>query len=137
MSKIKNIIQNINWRDIQPHTVVSIILTILAWINMGLTTMGKPIIDIQEDTINQIVSWIFVFGTTAYGSYKNNSYTWFAQLGDRVTYALRDGKLTPEEIEQIKNIVGDKDVIIRVDSDLFEDELSNATEGTDSEQEEG
>ncbi len=132
MNKIKRFTKNIDWRQIKPHTVVSIILTVLSWINMGLTATGHPVIDVNEDFINQIIGWVFVFGTTAYGHYKNNSFTWFAQLGDQVAYATRDGKLTPEEIEQIKAIVGDKDVIVKVDADLFEKELDTAAEGVET-----
>ena len=132
MNKFKEFLASINWSEVKPHTIVSIILQILAWINMGLTAAGKPVINVHEDVINQIVGLVFVFGTSAYGSWKNHSFTWFAQTGDKIAYALRDGKLTLEEAEEIKNKIGQKDVIVKVDKDLFEKELDDATEGKES-----
>ena len=83
MNKFKEFLASINWSEVKPHTVVSLILQVLAWINMGLTAAGKPVIDVHEDVINQIVGWVFVFGTSAYGNWKNHSFTWFAQTGDK------------------------------------------------------
>ena len=37
-----------------------------------------------------------------------------------------------EEAEEIKNKIGQKDVIVKVDKDLFEKELDDATEGKES-----
>ena len=41
-------------------------------------------------------------------------------------------RLTLEEAEEIKNKIGQKDVIVKVDADLFEKELDDATEGKES-----
>ena len=45
MNKFKEFLASINWSEVKPHTVVSLILQVLAWINMGLTAAGKPVID--------------------------------------------------------------------------------------------
>lgn len=132
MNKFKEFLASINWSEVKPHTVVSLILQVLAWINMGLTAAGKPVIDVHEDVINQIVGWVFVFGTSAYGNWKNHSFTWFAQTGDKIAYALRDGRLTADEIDQIMEKVADKDAIVKVDKDLFEKELDDVAEGKES-----
>ena len=124
MNKFKEFLASINWTEVKPHTVVSLILQVLAWINMGLTAAGKPVIDVHEDVINQIVGWVFVFGTSAYGNWKNHSFTWFAQTGDKIAYALRDGRLTADEIDQIMEKVADKDVIVK--------ELDDVAEGKES-----
>lgn len=126
MNKFKEFLASINWSEVKPHTVVSLILQVLAWINMGLTAAGKPVIDVHEDVINQVV------GTSLYGDWKNHSFTWTAQFADEIAYALRDGRLTLEEAEEIKNKIGQKDVIVKVDKDLFEKELDDATEGKES-----
>ena len=54
------------------------------------------------------------------------------QTGDKIAYALRDGRLTADEIDQIMEKVADKDVIVKVDKDLFEKELDDVAEGKES-----
>lgn len=132
MNKFKEFLASINWSEVKPHTVVSLILQIFSWINMGLLAVGKPVIDVHEDAINQIVGIAFVIVPSLYGDWKNHSFTWTAQFADEVAYALRDGRLTLEEAEEIKNKIGQKDVIVKVDKDLFEKELDDATEGKES-----
>lgn len=132
MNKFKEFLASINWSEVKPHTVVSLILQIFSWINMGLLAVGKPMIDVHEDVINQIVGIAFVIVPSLYGDWKNHSFTWTAQFADEVAYALRDGRLTLEEAEEIKNKIGQKDVIVKVDKDLFEKELDDATEGKES-----
>lgn len=132
MNKFKEFLASINWSEVKPHTVVSLILQIFSWINMGLLAVGKPVIDVHEDVINQIVGIAFVIVPSLYGDWKNHSFTWTAQFADEVAYALRDGRLTLEEAEEIKNKIGKKDLIIKVDKDLFEKELDDAAEGKES-----
>ena len=132
MNKFKEFLASINWSEVKPHTVVSLILQIFSWINMGLLAVGKPVIDVHEDVINQIVGIAFVIVPSLYGDWKNHSFTWTAQFADEVAYALRDGRLTLEEAEEIKNKIGRKDVIVKVDKDLFEKELDDVTEGKES-----
>ena len=132
MNKFKEFLASINWSEVKPHTVVSLILQIFSWINMGLLAVGKPVIDVHEDVINQIVGIAFVIVPSLYGDWKNHSFTWTAQFADEVAYALRDGRLTADEIDQIMKKVADKDVIVKVDKDLFEKELDDATEGKES-----
>ena len=132
MNKFKEFLASINWSEVKPHTVVSLILQIFSWINMGLLAVGKPVIDVHEDVINQIVGIAFVIIPSLYGDWKNHSFTWTAQFADEVAYALRDGRLTLEEAEEIKNKIGQKDVIVKVDKDLFEKELDDVAEGKES-----
>lgn len=70
MNKFKEFLASINWSEVKPHTVVSLILQVLAWINMGLTAAGKPVINVHEDVINQVVGIAFVVGTSLYGDWK-------------------------------------------------------------------
>lgn len=132
MNKFKEFLASINWSEVKPHTVVSLILQIFSWINMGLLAVGKPVIDVHEDVINQIVGIAFVIVPSLYGDWKNHSFTWTAQFADEVAYALRDGRLTLDEAEEIKNKIGQKDVIVKVDKDLFEKELDDVAEGKES-----
>lgn len=59
MNKFKEFLASINWSEVKPHTVVSLILQVLAWINMGLTAAGKPVIDVHEDVIVKVDKDLF------------------------------------------------------------------------------
>lgn len=87
-------------KKIKPHTWVSIVMVIIAIINYVLTAMGKPIINLGEDTItygvNTVLNLIFI----GYPMFKNNSVTDNAIIVDDVLYMLRDGKISKEELEQ-------------------------------------
>lgn len=87
-------------KKIKLHTWVSIIMVIIAIINYVLTAMGKPIINLGEDTItygvNTVLNLIFI----GFPMWKNNSVTENAIIVDDVLYMLRDGKISKEELEQ-------------------------------------
>lgn len=99
MSKIKEFFKSINIKNIQPHTYVSIIMIILVIINQILLSLGKPIIDLGEDTITYWVNTVINIIGIVYPAWKNNSFTDLAQYADDVLSALRDGKITKEELE--------------------------------------
>lgn len=99
MSKIKEFFKSINIKNIQPHTYVSIIMIILVIINQILLSLGKPMIDCGEDTITYWVNIVFNIIGIIYPAWKNNSFTELAQYADSALTALRDGKITKEELE--------------------------------------
>lgn len=86
-------------KKIKPHTWVSLVMVVLVVVNYALTAMGKPIINVGEEDITYIVNTVLNLVFIGYAAYKNNSITSNAQMADEVLYALRDGKITKEELE--------------------------------------
>lgn len=99
MNKIKEFFKSINFKNIQPHTYVSIIMIVLVIINQILLSLGKPMIDCGEDAITYWVNIVFNIVGIVYPAWKNNSFTELAQYADSTLTALRDGKITKEELE--------------------------------------
>ena len=88
----------INIRQIPRHTWISLAMVILVIVNHILTSLGKPVINLGEVQITAIVNGLIDFAVIAYAAWKNQSVTTFAQIADGILYALRDGKVTKEEV---------------------------------------
>ena len=86
-------------KKIKPHTWVSLVMVIIVAINYILIALGKPAIDLGEEEITYAVNTIINIVFIGYATYKNNLVTQNAQMADEVLYALRDGKITKEELE--------------------------------------
>lgn len=54
----------------------------------------------------ELIALACTFALSALCAWKNNDFTWAAKVGTNVMLALKDGKLTEDEI---KNILGTKD----------------------------
>lgn len=86
-------------KKIKPHTWVSIVMVIVVIINYILVALGKPAIDLGEEEITYFVNTVINILFIGYTAYKNNSFTQNAQMADEILYALRDGKITKQELE--------------------------------------
>lgn len=91
----------INIKNIPSHTWVSVVMIILVVINHILAAMGKSPIQFEEAQVTMAVNAVIDIIAFAYVAWKNNSITGYAQLADKVLYALRDGKLTEDEILEL------------------------------------
>ena len=89
----------INISKIKPHTYVSVIMVAIAIVNYILTYLGKPLIVVGEDQITYIVNIALNTVFILYPAWKNNSVTEKATIADEILYALRDGNISKEEIE--------------------------------------
>lgn len=87
-------------KKIKPHTYVSLIMLLVVLANYILTAMGKPLINLGEEEITYAVNTILNLVFVGFAAYKNNSVTEKAQLADEILYALRDGKISKEELEK-------------------------------------
>ena len=99
MNKLKNFLEQINVKDIKASTYVSAVVLIFTMVNYVLNIMGKPVININE---NEIAAWVTaIVGVVGiiYSWYKNQSITKPAQVADDVMQILKDGKITPAELE--------------------------------------
>ena len=90
----------INISKIKPHTYVSLIMVIIAIANYVLTYLGKPLIVVGEDQVTYIVNIVLNAVFILYPAWKNNSVTEKATIADEILYALRDGKISKDELEK-------------------------------------
>lgn len=76
-------------KQIKKETIIRTIICGLALINSVLVMMGKPILNIGDETIEQGVSITFTIATTVWGWWKNNSFTQGAIMSDEYLAELR------------------------------------------------
>lgn len=97
MDKLNKIMETL--KKIKPHTYVSIVMVIIVVVNYVLTAMGKPIINLDEETITYAVNTALNLVFIGFTMWKNNSFTPNARIADDVLYMLRDGKISKDELE--------------------------------------
>lgn len=69
---------------ISAGTIARTVVLALALINQVLTVLGYKVIDVSDDTINQLISAFFTIGASLVAWWKNNSFTKAALIGDAV-----------------------------------------------------
>lgn len=73
----------------------------LALINQGLVIAGYSPIPIEDDTLTEVVSLIFLIVTSVISWWKNNGFTKSGQMGNEVIDAIDHGILALEEVEEL------------------------------------
>ena len=70
-------------------TVIRTALLILAIINNLLALFGKSPLPIDDETVQEVISFLFTTGTALWAWWKNNSFTQEALTGDAVMRNLK------------------------------------------------
>lgn len=73
-------------------TITRTITLILALVNNCLLMAGIPVLPIEDETINMVVSGIFLICTTVWAWWKNNSFTKAAIAGDETMKVAKSFK---------------------------------------------
>jgi len=82
-------------------TIVRVVALILALVNQALVAVGMSPIPVESAELEMIISTIATILIAIYAAWKNNSFTAGAQAADRVKDAIKDGVLTPEELDEL------------------------------------
>ncbi len=75
--------------QVSAGTVARTVILVLALINQVLTVTGHPIIPIQNETIEMLVTNLFTIGAAIWSWWKNNSFTQAALKADLVKDDLK------------------------------------------------
>lgn len=76
---------------IESATIVRTIVLLLALVNQCLVMAGKPVIPIEDATVEVVVTGLFTIGAAVWGWWKNNSFTKAAIEGDKVMKEIKKG----------------------------------------------
>lgn len=79
-------------------TVARTIVLMLALINQICTTLGRPVIEFEDDLITQLVSGLITIGAAVIAWWKNNSFTGAAIEADEVMNAIKRGEVDTDTV---------------------------------------
>lgn len=74
---------------IKTGTIVRTIILIVALVNQVLSIIGKPVLPITDEQIEQIVTLVITIVAALWNWWKNNSYTKAAIEGDQLMNKLK------------------------------------------------
>ncbi len=77
-------------QNIKSDTVLRTIILLLALLNQVLLAFGKSPLPIENEEVNQIISWLFTSVAAISAWWKNNSFTSNAIAADEVLTALNN-----------------------------------------------
>ncbi len=88
---------------IDKGTIIRTVTLILALANQFIAVIGAS--TFANAVWYQITSIVVTVATALFTAWKNNDFTRFAQLGSGVLHALKDGKITEDEVKELLNKV--------------------------------
>lgn len=106
---------------IKVTTIARLSALAIVWINQILALFGKniPVIDTLA---YQIASILITLVVSAWAAWKNNDITKFARTAGKVLDALRDGKITTDETQEL---LDSADVLMTAEDDEDNIELND------------
>lgn len=75
--------------NVTRETIIRTVICALALVNSVLVMIGKPVINVGDDTIEQGMNIFITMFTTVWAWWKNNSFTQSALKGDEVMKELK------------------------------------------------
>lgn len=86
-------------KKIDKGTIIRTITLILALANQTVAIVGAT--TFASAAWYQVLSIVVTIATALFTAWKNNDFTHFAQLGSSVLHALKDGKITEDEVKEL------------------------------------
>lgn len=83
------------------NTIVRMVALVLVLANQGLTAMGMSPIPVDNAQLEEIIATLLTVVVAVWTAWKNNSISKGALAADKVKDAIKDGWLTPEEIDEL------------------------------------
>lgn len=93
-------------KKIKISTIIRIVALLAVLINQVLAIFGKNL-PFNDNLVYQIVSAVLTVAVSAWTAWKNNDFTKLARAAGAVLDALKDGKITTDEVENIVNSFSD------------------------------
>lgn len=91
----------INLKGITAENVTGILILLVALINAVLQIFGIKILPIEDGEVSNIISTIFLIGTTLWNTWKNRNITTVAQEVQQIADAVRNGELLEKDIKEL------------------------------------
>lgn len=86
-------------KSLDKGTIIRTIALILALANQIVAVLGAT--TFANAPWYQVTSLVVTIATTVFAAWYNNDFTYFAKLGTSVLRALKDGKITEDEVKEL------------------------------------
>ena len=91
----------INLKGINKESIVGIVVLIVALVNAILQMLGIQTLPISNEDIDNVISIIFLIGSTIYSVYKYFNITPASQTAQKITDAIKNGEILIDQVEAI------------------------------------
>ena len=93
--------KNINLKGVNAETVTGVLILLVALINAVLQMFGFNTIPIADSDVSEVISTVFLIGTTLYNVYKNRNITVASQTAQQITNAIKNGEILVEDVNEL------------------------------------
>ena len=93
--------KNINLKGVNAETVTGVLILLVALVNAVLQMFGFNTIPIADSDVSEVISTVFLIGTTLYNVYKNRNITVASQTAQDITDAIKNGELLVEDVQEL------------------------------------
>ena len=93
--------KNINLKGVTAEAVTGVLVLLVALINAVFQMFGVNTLPIENGEVSEIVSTVFLIGTTLYNVYKNRNITVASQKAQQVTDAIKAGEILVEDVDTL------------------------------------
>lgn len=91
----------INLKGITAENATGILVLLIALINAVLQIFGINTLPIKDGEISNIISTIFLIGTTLWNTWKNRNLTSVSQEVQQIADALKYGELLESDVKEL------------------------------------
>ncbi|WP_024348492.1 phage holin [Lacrimispora indolis] len=95
--------KNINLKGITSEAVTGVLVLLVALVNAVLQMFGINVLPIEDVEVSNIVSTLFLIGTTTYNVYKNRNISTASQVSQQITDAIKNGELLIDDVNELLN----------------------------------
>ena len=86
---------------IKASTIARIVALLFALTNQCLALWGQDVLPFADNEVYQLITLALTITLAAINAWENNDITPFARTAGRVLDALKDGKITEDEVENL------------------------------------
>lgn len=91
----------INIKGITAENVTGILILFVALINAVIQMFGINTLPIEDGEVSNIVSTVFLIGTTLWNTWKNRNITKVSQEVQQIADAVRNGELLEKDMKEL------------------------------------
>ena len=91
----------INLQGITSEAVTGVLILLVSLVNAIFQMLGVNILPIENEEVSNIVSIVFLIGSTLYNTWKNRNLTQASQIAQNITDSIKNGEILEDEVKHI------------------------------------